>query len=176
MRLWLENLFNCHYNNLTMALFSFPNIIYFLLCSKICFHAIHPESQCPFRGRKEKTLSDVRSSRGFLRKRSCRHDCSWGRVFIMGFYSRVFPAHINHACQWQSAAVICSDILLLWSYNTVNISFLVFIFLQTGLSVPPLCSSVFRLYWKTIDIRYYCSVNFIISRGCDFSCSAALFY
>lgn len=91
------------------------------------------------------------------------------RVFIMGFYSCVFQhiliMHVNDSLQ--------PLFVLTHSYSDPK-TLLIFHFLYLFFTDRPLCSC----FLPQKDQRYVLlrSVNFIISRGCDFSCSALLFY
>lgn len=144
-------------------------LLYFLVCNvPDMFLYDSPRITMFFQRKKRKSLSDVRSSRGFLRKRSSRNDCSWGCVFIMGFYSCVFQhiliMHVNDSLQ--------PLFVLTHSYSDPK-TLLIFHFLYLFFT-DRLCSC----FLPQKDQQYVLlrSVNFIISRGGDFSCSALLFY
>lgn len=82
----------------------------------------------------------MRSSRGFLRERSSRKDCSWEHCVYTGFLQHILMMHVNDSLQ-QLFALTCSYC----DPKTLLIFHFLYVFSLTGLSVPLLWSSVFRL-------------------------------
>lgn len=89
------------------------------------------------------------------------------RPFTLVFLQHILMMHVNDSLQQLFA--------LTGSYGDPK-TLLIFHFLYVFFTDRPLSSTVFCLYRKTFSFCCYRNVNFIISRGCDFSCSVTLFY